>query len=135
MEINIENAKNAIKSYLKNLDSLEVITNFSIGEDKALELVKLNGINLNLDEIFNDSKEFFKEHDLKIVELVKKIKIKYSLDKNKSERDVLEFIKEKFSIPISDVVKQYKKDQEKIEKEQNQLISRIDILSNVTILS
>ena len=114
LRINIKTAKEEILSYLDYLNSLEVIYDFSIGEERAQELVKLNGIDLTLLEIFNISKSFFINNNIKISHLMDELKKKYSLNKDSSQEEVVNFIKEKFSIPIKDIVEQYKKDQEKV---------------------
>ncbi len=114
LKINIKNAEKAISDYLDYLNSLDIAVNFSIGEDQAKELIKLNGIDLTLEEIFNMSKEFFREHNLKIVQLVNKIKKKYFLDADSSCEEVINFVKQKFSISANNVIRQYEKDQKNI---------------------
>lgn len=114
MHKNIDVAKQSILDYLDYLKSIDVLNDYSIGRENAQKLVALNGIDLTLDEIYNVSKSFFKSHQIKINELVEDIKVKYNLDSSKTYEDVMEFIKDKFSVPVKSVVDEYKKNHEEV---------------------
>jgi len=107
MKINIEKTNNAIENYLKFLNTLETEVDFSIGKEKTQKLVNLNGINLTLNEIFDLSKDFFKNYYIEIEEILKKVKNKYNLDDSLQSLEVIDFIKEKFKLPVDKILKEY----------------------------
>jgi len=115
---NIGKAKKIIDDYIRDLDKLPVGENFVIAREDISELIHLEGMEYNIEEIYNIAKEFFEEHRKKIHSLCNALRKKYGLnnDQNKelSDREVLDFIKNKFSVPIEKVIPLYRKEQKRI---------------------
>lgn len=113
---NIEKVNLALKDYVEFLNGLEEIENFVVGNEVAQNIARLNGIDFSLDEIYEVAKNFFREHNLKINNLVENVKIKYKLNSSWGYEETLKFVKEKYSVPISDVVSLYEKEQRRVSK-------------------
>ncbi len=111
---NIEVAKNSMQDYLAYLRTLAVEENFTIGADNAQRLVNLNGLDLSLSEIFQIAQDFFVTQEEKIASLIADLKIKYKLAESFDHGEVLNFIKEKHSIPVEKIVAQYEFDQARV---------------------
>lgn len=117
---NIEKVNLALNDYVTFLNGLEEVSNFVVGKEVAQNIAKLNGIDFTLDEIYEIAKRFFSEHNLKIDSLVESVKSKYSLDESWGYEEVLSFLKEKYGVPISEVVNLYAKEQERVSKYLNE---------------
>jgi uncharacterized protein (DUF885 family) len=114
LKTNIANAKLAMDDYVKFINSLEVLTDFSIGSDKAQKLINLNGLDLTLEQVFQIAKDFFLDHEQKISALTETLKKKYNLAPDLPRLELLKFIKDKYAINAEEIVDRYKSDQEKV---------------------
>jgi len=106
--------KESLDSYISFLESLPTGTNFVIGKEKARELARLVGIDKDLSTIHDTAKKFFREIAKEKTEIATKIKIKHNLDESLNLEGVLDFVKEKFSVPVNEVVDLYKKEQKNV---------------------
>jgi hypothetical protein len=110
----IDDIKVKIDGYLVELNGLEEVSNISLTPFEVEEVIRFNGIDLSIDEVFELSKKFFSNNNELLDELRLKIIDKYSLDSDLDYHGVLKFVRNKFSLSVDEVVPAYKNEHENI---------------------
>lgn len=111
---NINNTKQAIKKYIEFLNNIEEIKNFSIWEEKASELIKLNWIDYSIEQLFEIAKSFYESNNANIKSLKNKLINKYNLKTDTTQDELIIYIKNLYSVPTDKILDHYKENQEKI---------------------
>lgn len=114
MKKNIEATKIAINDYIEFLNNLEEIADFSIWEEKASELIKLNWIDYNMEDLFQIAKSFYETNNTNIKSLINNLINKYNLRPDTTQDELIIYIKELYSVPTEKILDYYKENQEKI---------------------
>ncbi|MEF2176013.1 MAG: DUF885 family protein [Candidatus Absconditabacteria bacterium] len=114
MKNNIQTTKESINEYIRFLNNLEEITDFSIGEEKTSELIKLNGIDYNTEQLFQIAKSFYESNNANIKSLKNNLIEKYKLDSSTTQDELIVYIKNLYSVPTEKILDYYKMNQEKI---------------------
>ena len=110
----INKVKLSIDRYLIELNKIEEVSKFSLTDFEVSEVIRFNGVDLSIDEIFELAKKFFSENNSLLDDLKTKVISKYNLDVNSNYHKVLDFLKNKFSLKINEVVPRYKEEQKNI---------------------
>lgn len=114
MKNNIQTTKESINEYIRFLNNLEEITDFSIWEEKTSELIKLNWIDYNTEQLFQIAKSFYESNNANIKSLKNNLIEKYKLDSSTTQDELIVYIKNLYSVPTEKILDYYKMNQEKI---------------------
>ncbi len=98
----ITDCNTALTVYLKDLKSRTCLTDFSIGEDKVIELLALRNIKQSPAELIQMARDFMAETQALLVSLNTRLCKKYALDSMTSDEELHEFLNEKFAAKIKD---------------------------------
>jgi len=98
----IDSCNKALNIYLADLNSRDCLTEFTIGEDKVVELLALRNIKQSPAELIQMARDFMAETQTLLASLNKRLCKKYDLDTATSDEDLHEFLNQKFAAKIKD---------------------------------
>ncbi|MFT6154887.1 MAG: hypothetical protein ACJA0E_001885 [Bermanella sp.] len=98
----IEDCNLAISGYLKDLESRNTLTDFTIGEEKVNELLALRNIDQTPQQLIKMARDFMAETQTLLNELTKGLLKKYNLPDSTTEAELHEYLNEKFAATLKD---------------------------------
>lgn len=90
----------ALEVYLNDLKSRDCLTDFTIGEDKVVELLALRNIKQSPGELIQMARDFMANTQSLLTSLNKRLCKKYELAVDTSDEQLHEFLNEKFAAKI-----------------------------------
>lgn len=100
LENAIEACNTALAAYLDDLKARECLTDFTIGEDKVIELLALRNIKQSPAELIQMARDFMADTQSLLTSLNKRLCKKYQLTAGTSDEQLHEFLNEKFAAKI-----------------------------------
>jgi uncharacterized protein (DUF885 family) len=98
----ISACNSALEVYLNDLKSRDCLTDFTIGEDKVVELLALRNIKQSPTELIQMARDFMAETQSLLTSLNKRLCKKYELAVDTSDEQLHEFLNEKFAAQIKE---------------------------------
>lgn len=96
----ISACNSALEVYLNDLKSRDCLTDFTIGEDKVVELLALRNIKQSPAELIQMARDFMANTQSLLTSLNKRLCKKYGLAVDTSDEQLHEFLNEKFAAKI-----------------------------------
>ena len=96
----ITQCNSALRVYLQDLKSREQLTQFTLGEEKVVELLALRNIKQSPAELIQMARAFMADTQTLLKQLNKQLCKKYALADTTSDVDLHEFLNEKFAAKI-----------------------------------
>lgn len=112
LETAVQSANAALECYCQRLRGLDTTTSFSIGSQKAQDLIAANGIELSLNEIHQVARDFVRGTRAEIETLRTSLLEKYVLDAQTSASELQQFLADRYRVKIDNgefkqVIKRY----------------------------
>jgi len=113
-------AQVALSKYIEQLQKMPTTTRFSIGIEKARQLIKLRGIDQSLEELHTMATHFLKNTAAELEELRGRLVHKYNLADSSTLEDVHNFLNQQYRLKLgptnslSDVIRRYQVERDKI---------------------
>ena len=98
----ISACNSALDVYLNDLRTRECLTNFTIGEDKVIELLALRNIKQSPAELIQMARDFMADTQSLLTSLNKRLCKKYELAADTRDEQLHEFLNEKFAAQIKE---------------------------------
>lgn len=98
----ISACNSALEVYLNDLKSRDCLTDFTIGEDKVVELLALRNIKQSPTELIQMARDFMAETQSLLTSLNTRLCKKYELAVDTSDEQLHEFLNEKFAAQIKE---------------------------------
>ena len=98
----ISACNSALDVYLNDLRTRECLTNFTIGEDKVIELLALRNIKQSPAELIQMARDFMADTQSLLTSLNKRLCKKYELAADTRDEQLHEFLNEKFAAKIKE---------------------------------
>jgi len=100
LEAAVENCNDSVKEYLTFLQAAPCIDDFSIGEEKVLELLAIRQIYRSPKELVAMASDFMQRTQSLLADLTEKLTSKYQLPQHTTEKELHEFLNHKFAAKI-----------------------------------
>lgn len=110
----IGKAKMAFDNYVIQLRKLKTTTKFSLGVPQTEQLIKMNGIDVSLDQLQAMAKDSLRETSQIIDELRPKLLRKYSLSAETTVEQLHAVLNKRYTIPLEKIIGTYEQERYKV---------------------